>query len=325
MTIAVSLQEFWEHLQLNPSTETQAEFECIARFPQQLGTGYNREISLRPGLSLTIRQYHPRDRIILHYHPREHPIEFSFSVSGTRQDEYGNHFTAGKNILVNGFEPGGQVDWLSKQSLISVSIHVASECLSSLVTSSRETLPKPLQHYIAGTEKLPYFCLSETTPAMQIALSQILNCPYQGITQKIYLESKALELIALKLEQLQPVRCLNARGSQVNSSDLESIHYAKEILLDRMENPPSLVELSRQVGLNDRKLKEGFRQVFGTTVFGYLNHYRMERARSLLEQKDLAIGQVSRAVGYGSVSAFSTAFRKKFGLSPRAYRQGNRA
>ncbi|NEO28323.1 MAG: helix-turn-helix transcriptional regulator, partial [Kamptonema sp. SIO4C4] len=280
-------------------------------------------MSLRPGLSLIIRYYQPRDRLIIRNHPREHPIEFGFVLAGSRQDEYGNHFTAGQNILVNGFEPGGQVDWFSKQSLTSVSIHIESELLRSLVASSLKTLPNPLQHYIARTKQLPYFCLSETTPAMQIALSQMLHCPYRGITKQIYLESKTLELIALKLEQLLPVSWDETNGTTCNPSDIESIHHAKEILLTRLENPPSLVELSRQVGLNDRKLKEGFRHVFGTTVFGYLNNYRMEQARSLLEQKDLAIGQTARAVGYGSVSAFSTAFRRKFGISPRAYRQGN--
>ena len=61
------------------------------------------------------------------------------------------------------------------------------------------------------------------------------------------------------------------------------IHQAKDILIRQIDNPPSLLSLARQVGINDFKLKQGFRQVFGTTVFGYLHSHRMERAAQLLQ------------------------------------------
>lgn len=86
-----------------------------------------------------------------------------------------------------------------------------------------------------------------------------------------------------------------------------------------MENPPSLLDLARQVGINDRKLKQGFRQVFGTTVFGYLHDYRMEQARLLLIEQKLAIALVAHTVGYSHLSHFATAFRKKFGVNPSTY------
>uniref|UniRef100_A0ACD5H004 Helix-turn-helix transcriptional regulator n=1 Tax=Desertifilum tharense IPPAS B-1220 TaxID=1781255 RepID=A0ACD5H004_9CYAN len=60
--------------------------------------------------------------------------------------------------------------------------------------------------------------------------------------------------------------------------------------------------------------------MFGTTVFGYLHHYRMERARSLLLKQQLSVTAIAHQVGYQNLCAFSTAFRKKFGVSPRALR-----
>lgn len=89
-------------------------------------------------------------------------------------------------------------------------------------------------------------------------------------------------------------------------------------MIQRLANPPSLMSLARQVGLNDRKLKQGFRQVFGTTAFGYLHNHRMEQARSLLLENQLSVTAVAHSVGYTNLCAFSTAFRKKFGVSPRA-------
>jgi AraC family transcriptional regulator, transcriptional activator of the genes for pyochelin and ferripyochelin receptors len=80
-----------------------------------------------------------------------------------------------------------------------------------------------------------------------------------------------------------------------------------------------LIKLARQVGLNDYKLKRGFRQLFGTTVFGYLHAERMEKARTLLMNRQMKVTEVSHTVGYASLPSFSLAFRKRFGVSPRSY------
>jgi len=87
-----------------------------------------------------------------------------------------------------------------------------------------------------------------------------------------------------------------------------------------MDSPPTLTDLARQVGINDCTLKRRFRQVFGTTVFGYLHNYRMEQARTLLLENQLTIAAIAHRVGYNNLCAFSTAFRKKFGMSPREMR-----
>lgn len=95
--------------------------------------------------------------------------------------------------------------------------------------------------------------------------------------------------------------------------------FGFNILGDRVQHPPSLVELAHQVGLNDRKLKQGFRAVFGTTVFGYLHEYRMTMAMESLVQGNTNVDLVIRSVGYASRSSFSRAFKQRFGASPRNY------
>lgn len=161
--------------------------------------------------------------------------------------------------------------------------------------------------------------VGHTSASMLTPLQQILNCPYDGTIKKTYLESKALELIALKLNQVSESR-LYPEDVSLKADDIERIYLAKEILLDNMENPPSLITLAKQAGLNDFKLKRGFRQIFGTTVFGCLRQHRMEQAQRLLESYDLSISQVSQSVGYASPSQFSAAFKKAFGYSPSTYR-----
>ncbi|NJN39551.1 MAG: helix-turn-helix transcriptional regulator [Acaryochloridaceae cyanobacterium CSU_3_4] len=86
-----------------------------------------------------------------------------------------------------------------------------------------------------------------------------------------------------------------------------------------LEHPPSLPELARQVGLNRRKLNEGFQYLFGTTPFGSLRSDRLTQAKALLMNSELSIESVAKQVGYADRSAFAAAFRKQFGVNPKAY------
>jgi AraC-like DNA-binding protein len=150
------------------------------------------------------------------------------------------------------------------------------------------------------------------TPAQQHVLTQIFQCGYQGITRQIYLEAKVLELLALHFDQM-----LTPPNIQpLAASDLDRVHYARDILIRDMANPPSLAELARQVQLNERKLKEGFRQAFNTTVFGYLQQHRLQQARQLLQAGSATVQETASYVGYASRSSFVAAFKKQFGIPP---------
>ncbi len=107
---------------------------------------------------------------------------------------------------------------------------------------------------------------------------------------------------------------------RVRPTDRDRLHQVKKILLKDLKNPPSLLELALQVGLNDYQLKAGFRQVYGTTVFSYLHEQRMQQAHHLLQKTDLTVTEVANQVGYTSLSAFSNAFKKFFGTNPSSFR-----
>ena len=156
---------------------------------------------------------------------------------------------------------------------------------------------------------------------MQQAVQQVLNCPYQGLLKQIYLESKALELVTLRFAQFLEDDQQTSRKIRLQKDDIDHIHWAKDILTDNMTNPPSLTTLARLVGMNDCKLKQGFRQVFGTTAFGYLHQHRLEQARQLLATGKFSVTDVCHQVGFTDRSHFAAAFRKQFGLNPSVYRQ----
>jgi AraC-like DNA-binding protein len=194
--------------------------------------------------------------------------------------------------------------------------------VSKLFTDEQlDLLLGTLTHVGDSSRRRLFFQTRETTPAMQTVLTQALHCPYRDKTRLLYLESKALELVALTCAQIGVEGKSSPSRPMLRPNDIERIHHARDILVDKMDEPPSLLALARQVGLNDFKLKVGFRQVFGATAFGYLHDQRMERARQLLEERRFNVTEVACTVGYANPSHFSAAFKRKFGVNPSAYLQ----
>jgi AraC-like DNA-binding protein len=151
---------------------------------------------------------------------------------------------------------------------------------------------------------------------MQWAVRQILRCRFQGIPKRLFLEGKVLELLGLTtaLEMTRQEKyCFPAQPYL-----LDRVHYARDILHQRLDNPPSLAELAQLVGLNECTLKREFRACFGKTVFKYLHDYRMDRAWQALIVGDWTVKEVARMVGYHNLAAFSRAFSKQFNINPRA-------
>ncbi|MEM9483690.1 MAG: AraC family transcriptional regulator [Cyanobacteria bacterium P01_F01_bin.116] len=324
MAITISCadyDELWQ--QANPQTQDMGYpgFSDIRRtVPECLGQGYIHSMQWN-GIDLTLYQYQFYEDVHV-FHSAEdwgsHVGEIGFHLSGNR---CGYH--AGDNFI-----QWGQYDDLdtwetvtyANEPILKVDIHLEhSNGLIHLIADTLKSLPIEIRQCLEDCGKN---WLDETniiTPAMRSPLDQIFRCPFQGRTKQIYLEGKCLELVALKLEQLKEIDKRTGPFCSLKPDDVERIHFAKAILTDNLDNPPSLMELARQVSLNDYKLKVGFRQVFGMTVFGYLHQHRMEVARRLLAKQRMNVKEVARTVGYASQSRFATAFRKQFGMNPKAY------
>ncbi len=96
------------------------------------------------------------------------------------------------------------------------------------------------------------------------------------------------------------------------------LQRVKELLENRLNDPPSLSELARETAMSAPKLNKCFRQLYGTTVFEYLRQQRFNQAKAMLEQ-GLSVTEASLAVGYESLASFSIAFKKRFGYAPSRY------
>lgn len=155
------------------------------------------------------------------------------------------------------------------------------------------------------------------TSEMFEAINSILHCKYDKGLKRMYFLSKCVELLVLQadsFDKLERDKNLVIKGSY----DAECIYYAKEYLLKNIATPPSLTQLSKICGLNEFKLKKGFKEIFGQTVFGLLSDRRLELGRMELLEKQKPISEIAFELGYSSPQHFSSAFKKKFGVSPNA-------
>ncbi|MEA5617113.1 AraC family transcriptional regulator [Cronbergia sp. UHCC 0137] len=322
MTNIISLvdyQEFWRERNQNTQQPDPSDpSDTINICPQQFGTGYERWIELRDISLLIIDAEFHHDLMIEKNYSDSFigGLEFGFHLLGTW-----NNVHAGKNFFQSGsLYQNNTSELLRSQRLLKVDIHPESpKLLQSFITSGLDLKSPEILKNLIEPDQNPHFQIDYTTPEMRFILEQIISCPFTGLIKKIYLESKCLEIIALKLEQLTAKESSFTKPTTLKRDDIDRIHYAKEILTENLENPPSLIELARQVGLNDYKLKLGFRQIFGTTAFSYLCQQRMEKARQLLLEGKMNVKEVALAVGYANQSRFATAFRKQFGTNPKSY------
>ena len=154
-------------------------------------------------------------------------------------------------------------------------------------------------------------------PALSRLLDEILHADAHGAARRLLLEAKGLELLAVLIDELT---LASEAMSPLGARDIERLQRARRLLQEGMDSPPGLRELARATGLNEFKLKAGFRTLFGTSVFGYLRTQRMDQARRLLVQRDLTVTEVAARVGYANPSKFASAFRKHFGFPPSALR-----
>lgn len=323
MTISISHQTFWDLfvVEETPPSNPLAEFETYWKCPTQLGEGYIRKIQLRHGLSLLLWDYQLHDELIVEVPERncEDCLEFGFSISGYFQDKY-HLLTAGDNYIFGSGKSYEEVwYWAAVPRVVYVSLLIAPEVFSSFFDNKTHSFSTELQQLVRKADCECFVRKAKTSSAMQVALQQLLQCPYTNLTGQMYLEAKMLELISLLLEQMLESQGRQADPYPLHPDNLDRIHRVTEILEQSFVHPPSLIELARQVGLNDCTLKRGFRQIYGTTVFGYLHNYRLEQARQLLDAGYMNVTEVAKKVGFSDRSYFAAAFRKKFGKTPRAY------
>lgn len=323
----ISIEDFDDFLTEKLIRNCDSYRENQKAWESKTGSGTVNEIPVRPGLNLLIEQFDFNAPVAASMEVQPSPIELFFCVSGTLE---GHAQNLDRKLIIDAgnasffLAPKLQCTTVisSDEPLKLITIRFSPEVLCSEVKGLSKVIPRQITDSRSLTAETSIISHLPMTSDMKMAIIQILSCPYTDAFRRLYLESKAIELIVLYFASLQ-----KAQGDfQFNApafppSEIAKIHEAKTILQKDFENPPHLNELARQVGMNKDKLNQGFHKVFGTSVFGCFRQQKMEEAKKLLESKEMNVTEVAYTVGYSQPGTFSRAFKQYYGINPKAYHQ----
>ncbi|MBT8236762.1 MAG: AraC family transcriptional regulator [Bacteroidia bacterium] len=162
-----------------------------------------------------------------------------------------------------------------------------------------------------------YYLEKELKPAEILVLKQLLEGDKNNAMQDLYQRGKAYEILSLYFGKSEdPSRACPFLDDEEN---VDKIKQAKQLVISNMSEPPTLQEIADEVGLSVSKVKEGFKHIYGESVFNFLFDYKMEYARKLLVGKQFNVAEISYQVGYSTPSHFIHAFKKKYGTTPKQY------
>lgn len=295
-----------------------ATLETKANLSNQFGNVSFREIQLEIA-NILIGDYQLPKELVLKNKLMEPLIEMHFNFdSSIWMGENSRFQTTVDGMRHNIFGLNGVsgfVDFSKGQSFKTFDIHLSLNYVRKWLGES-PLLDRFLDDFDQQRPCMLYPQAMHITPAMQEVISQILNCPFEGFTRKIYLESKVQELFSLQIELSYFMSNIGVYAQkELSPTDVEHIHEAKKYIENNLAKPKSIEELARFCGTNQQKLKYGFKRMFGTTIFSYLQKCRMLEARRLLLE-GMSVSEVSYHVGYANHSSFSHAFKEYFGFSP---------
>lgn len=217
------------------------------------------------------------------------------------------------NILFFPPVDGSFVQCMNAQKNKVLEVHFTQEYFTSLL---ERNFPQAAD-FLTKMENMEFASIHAhslpITGSMSLIINDLLNCNKTGMLKKLYYEARILELLMLQLEQIEGLQRLQYRLSRY---DIQRLHEAKWIVENNLEQPYSIPQLAAKVGINEFKLKKGFKQLFNTTVFRYIFDIRMDKAKHLLLEGNQSIAEIADIVGYKNSHHFSTAFKRKYGILP---------
>ena len=204
-------------------------------------------------------------------------------------------------------------------------VQFPKETFLRFTANANDLLQRFSEHVISGKPVLLTDDWGAIDPVIHQVIDQIIHHHYRGDLQHLFLLSKSIELLVCCAESCERATRTSTQTQFLKSTtDKEKILAARDFVNTRIDSPPSLSEIARAIGLNEYKLKRGFKETFQTTVFGYLTGQRLNLARRYLLDTQKTAAEIAFELGYSTPQHFNNAFKKHFGHTPDSIRPGRR-
>jgi AraC-like DNA-binding protein len=182
-----------------------------------------------------------------------------------------------------------------------------------------DNMPELLQDALIGYEIDSfhrYFSFSQDLNAMT---NDLIHSEMSGPMRIALMNAKCTEILCKSINEVQKLR-LKPSLVKLTDADVEAINKAHHILLNDIKASPTIAELASRIGINRNKLFYGFKELFGLSISELIQDKRLELGYQLLTQSDFPIIEIADQAGFKHQCNFSTAIKRKFGLSPSKIR-----
>ncbi len=279
------------------------------------------EIKIENDFTLYKFQNDESESVLIKQSVNQGLLQFHFGIKGKgkfvfNEGSYALELNEEKSFLFYNPQKELPINLELKPKSWVISVVISIKKFHSLFSNEAEIIPFLSKDNIDKK----YYKEDDISPSMAIVLNQLLHYNLSPSIKKLYYKGKAYELLSLYFNRSEDP---NAEQCPflIDEENVLKIRKAKDIILSRMSEPPTLQELADMVGISLKKLKEGFKEIYGDTVFGFLLDYKLEYARQLLDSGSFNVNEVGLKIGYSTSSHFIAAFKKKFGVTPKKYLQ----
>lgn len=271
---------------------------------------------LNRGLELVCMQYCYARDMVYEFKRKYAFLEFGCLLSGDIQgfsclpggERAGFGGQAGHTWVSYAQSAQGMIEYFSGKPICAVVFLVSGPLLGSFLPADDKSSHVPAPTAMGGSFNL----VGSLDSKVEEVVRQILSRgDLPGELDRLFLVSKAYELLFQLLAFNQ-----RSQNSEIRFAQWDCVERASNILKENLASPPSLPELARQSGLCPTNLNRGFKDRFGTTVFGFLRKQRLARARELMLFKQKSACEAAWEVGYASLSSFHRAFYTQYGVTP---------
>lgn len=290
--------------------------------PSNLGTGCISQTTTKQGIILSDWEMNYRSDMNVQGVNSEDYIQIIFCLNdgvswGIMDDNHSISIQKDESCIYRGHGKSEYIWYAKNQNFLFKSIKFPVKYFQKILKIYFE--PIEVQTYekklLSGISKV------KITPAMKRILAEAKDfIHYQGGLGYLYLDSKIFEILAIYLSEVLELDILSHHTIRLSKTERSAVMEAKHIIDNDLAGAPTCEKLSQQVHLSMAKLTKGFSSMFGMTIHSYIIEQRLTKAAQFLLEEQYNIGEVAALVGYGKPSNFAAAFKRKYGVVPKNYK-----
>jgi len=266
---------------------------------------------LQPGLAVSQVAFEREQRLCAMIEEDGACVHFSCLLRGqTRVGYDGQSFELDRDTVLAAFTPGQRFQLGCSEGCCHIELRIAPHLLNQMAGAEeceRQRLPQGHDVYLLR---------NHNNLRIHDAAHRLGRLLSEDGSSSLLVHAAALEFLAWHLKSLRPEN----DDTGICARERKQLLGVREHLLSDLSQPPTIEQLAREAGLNQFKIKRGFRVLFGTSVYALFQRERMEQAQHLLLRH--SVTETASLLGYSNISHFSNAFRKQFGALPSDARRG---